>query len=118
MIDRLAQIKGLLLNGSVKNITSFGASKLKMPAPYCVIRPAPSPPNREAFQIWAHFEIGWNAALEEYVKEELPALMREAKDKYGAPLFETNQSYDGVGLDEGDNTLRAGKIFYLPLVIY
>jgi hypothetical protein len=118
MIDRVAQIKDLLKNGSVKHITAFGNLKKSMPTPYVVICPSSEGTGKESFQIWAHFAIGQNAELETYVKEELPALMREAIDNYGAPLFETNGSYDGVSLDAGDNTLRAGKVFYLPLVIY
>jgi hypothetical protein len=118
MIDRIAQIKNLLKNGSVKTVTGFGENKLGRPTPYCVIVPGSEPPNRESYQIWAHFAVGENAALEQYVKEELPALMREAVDNYGAPLFETNGSYDGVSVDGGDNTLRAGKVFYLPLIIF
>jgi hypothetical protein len=118
MIDRIGQITRLLKNGSVKNVTSYGNNKLGMPAPYCVIVPAAAPPDREAFQIWAHFQIGYNKELEAYVKEELPALMKEELDNCGAPLFETNKSYDGVSLDTTDNTLRAGKAFFLPLVIY
>jgi hypothetical protein len=114
----MAQIAGLLRNGSVKNITSFGNGKLAIPTPYCVIVPSNAPPNREAFQIWAHFELGRNIALERYVKEELPELMKEALDNYGAPLFESDRSYDGVSLDTTDNTLRAGKVFYLPLIMY
>jgi hypothetical protein len=118
MTDRMAQITGLLKNGSVKTVAGYGAGKLGLPTPYCVIVPSAAPPDREAFQIWAHFALGENVELERYVKEELPALMREAIDNFGAPLFETNGSYDGVSLDTTDNTLRAGKAFFLPLVIY
>jgi hypothetical protein len=105
------------MHGSVKNVTEYGAAKLGMPTPYCVIVPSPAPPDRQAYQIWAHFAIGKIGELEKYVKEELPALIGAARNNCGQRKYKSNNTYDAVSVDQGDNTLRAGKVFWLPLII-
>jgi hypothetical protein len=110
------ELKELIRAGSVKNVAEFGGNKLGLPAPYAVITPGPAAPDRQAYQVWAHFPIGMNKEIEEYVKVELPALIGAAKNNCGQRKYKSNGTYDGVGVDAADNTLRAGKVFYTPLI--
>jgi hypothetical protein len=107
----------LIKAGSVKNVTAFGGNKLGLPTPYVVIVPLPAAPDKQAYQIWAHFSIGQNKEIETYVKGELPRLIFSKKNLFGQSKYKSNSSYDGVSVDQGDNTLRAGKVFYLPLIM-
>jgi hypothetical protein len=116
-VTNLAELKALVQAGSVKNVAEYGGSKLGLPVPYCVIVPTPAFPDRQAYQIWAHFPVGQNEELEAYVKRELPALVWAAKNNCGQRKYKSNSTYDGITVDQGDNTLRAGKVFWLPLII-
>lgn len=116
-MNALEELKQLIKAGSVKHVCEFGDNKLPPPKPYIVIVPGPQAPDRQAYQIWAHFEIGHNDEIEEYVKFELPELVFAAKNILRQNKFKSNGTYDGVSVDAGDNTLRAGKMFYLPLII-
>lgn len=116
-MSEIEELKALIEAGSVKNITAFGKAKLGLPVPYVVIVPGPAFPDRRAYQVWAHFAVGQNEALENYVLYELPRLVGEAKNCCMQDKYKTNGSYDGVGVDQGDNTLRAGMTFYLPLIL-
>jgi hypothetical protein len=116
-MNPLEELAGLIKKGSVKNIAAFGENKLGLPTPYVVILPLPAAPDKQAYQIWAHFSIGKNKEIEEYVKSELPALIWAKRNLFGQKKYKSNASYDGVSVDGGDNTLRAGKVFYLPLII-
>jgi hypothetical protein len=116
-MNNIDELKALIRAGSVKNIAEFGGNKLGLPAPYIVIVPGPAAPDRQAYQVWAHFPIGQNRELEDYVKEELPDLIGAAKNNCGQCKYKSNATYDGVSVDAGDNTLRAGKVFYLTMII-
>jgi hypothetical protein len=116
-MNPLEELTCLIKAGSVKNVTQFGGNKLGLPSPYVVVTPLPAAPDRQAYQIWAHFPIGQNEEIETYVKEELPALIWKKRNRFGQKKYKSNATYDGVSVDGGDNTLRAGKTFYLPLII-
>jgi hypothetical protein len=116
-MNPLEELAELIKKGSVKNVTAFGANKLGLPTPYVVILPLPAAPDKQAFQIWAHFSISQNKEIETYVKEELPALIWARKNYFGQSKYKSNASYDGISVDGGDNTSRVGKVFYLPLII-
>lgn len=116
-MNPLEELAALIKEGSVKNIAAFGGNRLGLPSPYVVIVPLPAAPDRQAYQIWAHFAIGQNREIETYVKEELPALIWKKRNCFGQKKYKSNATYDGVSVDGGDNTLRAGKVFYLPLII-
>lgn len=116
-MNPLEELADLIKAGSVKYVTAFGGSKLGLPVPYVVIVPLPAAPDRQAYQIWAHFSIGQNREIEEYVKYELPALIWKKRNHFGQKKYKSNATYDGVSVDAGDNTLKAGKVFYLPLII-
>lgn len=116
-MSELEELKTLIEAGSVKNVTAFGKSKLGLPVPYCVIVPGPAAPDRRAYQVWAHFAVGQNDALEEYVLTELPRLVGAMKNCCAQDKYKTNGTYDGVSVDAGDNTLRAGMTFYTPLIM-
>jgi hypothetical protein len=116
-MNHLEELADLIKAGSVKNITSFGGNKLGLPAPYVVIVPLPAAPDKQAFQIWAHFSISQNNEIEAYVKGELPRLIFSKKNLFGQPKYKSNATYDGVSVDGGDNTLKAGKVFYIPLIL-
>jgi hypothetical protein len=118
-VNPLEELAELIRAGSVKYVATYGDNKLGLPTPYVVIVPKPSPPNKQAYQIWAHFAIGQNKEIETYVKEELPALIWARKNAFGQKKYKSNGTYDGVSVDGGDNTLRVGRIFYTtsPLII-
>jgi hypothetical protein len=116
-VNPLEELTCLIKAGSVKHVSAFGANKLGLPVPYVVIVPLPAAPDKQAYQIWAHFAIGQNKEIEIYVKEELPALIWARKNAFGQKKYKSNATYDGVSVDGGDNTLRAGKVFFLPLII-
>jgi hypothetical protein len=109
-------LQNQIKTGSVKQITAFGANKLGLPVPYVVIVPEPAAPDKLAFQIWAHFAIGQEREIQTYVLEELPDILGALKNPCGQNVFKIFNFFDGLRVDQADNTLRMGFAVYTPLV--
>jgi hypothetical protein len=101
--------------GQGVSVTAFGGSPKLLPAPYVVITPAPGVNDGEAFQLWAHFPIGREKELRSFIRVELPGAARLLKDRFtGKVIFPRIGNFDGVSVDQNDNTLRAGITLYKP----
>ena len=114
MVEKL---KELIKNGSIKNVSNFGERKLALPLPNITITPEPEPKNQQAYTIWAEFAIGKEKELETYIKFELPQLVFAEKNLLGQSVFKSNGSYIGVVANPERGSIRAGKTFFLPLII-
>jgi hypothetical protein len=111
-----SELENQIKTGSVKNIASFGAKKLGLPTPYVVIIPAPAVPDKIEFQIWAHFPIGKERDIQNYVLQELPDILGAIKNPCGQNIFKIFNFFDGMSVDQADNTLRMGFSVYAPFV--
>lgn len=113
----LTKIKERLQTGSISNVVMFGET---LPSsPYVCIKPESSPIGRQ-FRIIAHYDLGNNAALDQYIFNELPDLLADYSytDAYGNYVtVKDSKEYTDIIADNDDTTIAMERIFYIPLIL-
>jgi hypothetical protein len=112
-----AEVIDRLKTGSIKNVALFGDSLDRPATPYVVVKIVAGV-GRKLLQIHVHSDPGTQDALEAYIFQELPALLRAPLEKDGrrVTVYDTS-TWQGPYVDEGDSTLAMSRDFFVPVII-
>lgn len=113
-MGELDELKELVKTGSVQFVSEFGDSAIGRPKPYAVIKPSKLADGKRSYRITAHFAIGENKKIEEYVNCELPELIFASRNIIGQSKYKIIPNFEGVIVDPGDNTLSMSREFFIP----
>jgi hypothetical protein len=104
-----------LKTGSVTNVVPLGVSQLPSP-PYVVVKPEQTTAGRR-FRIIGHFLPGQQTFLEDYIRNEVPALLDGAvlTSRHGNEnRLELLEEYGDLTVGNDDKTISMERCFLLP----
>ena len=117
MITWNTEMINRLKTGSIKNVLLFGDSMKQLNIPYVVVKPIFSS-DRKLWQVFAHYSIGNEDKLEEYVLYELDRLLDDPLAIDGQMVYvKAAGTLSGPYVDEGNNTLAMSRDYFIPLTV-